>query len=173
MPSTITPADLHARLQAPEPVDLIDVRTPAEYGAVHVQGTRLIPLDTLDPEAVKSSRPEDAAGPILVLCKAGGRAAKAADQLNAAGCEAVVVEGGTDACVNAGLPVQRGEAAMSLERQVRIAAGSFVLIGTLLGAFVHPAFLILPGFVGTGLVFAGITDTCGMGMLLARMPWNR
>jgi hypothetical protein len=62
---------------------------------------------------------------------------------------------------------------MSLERQVRIAAGSLVVLGTVLGAFVHPAFLGLPAFVGAGLIFAGVTDTCGMGMLLARMPWNR
>jgi hypothetical protein len=69
--------------------------------------------------------------------------------------------------------VVRGKATISLERQVRIAAGSIVLIGTLMGAFVHPAFLGLSAFVGAGLVFAGITDTCGMGMLLARMPWNQ
>ena len=62
---------------------------------------------------------------------------------------------------------------ISLERQVRIAAGSLVVLGTALGAFVHPGFLALAAFVGAGLVFAGITDTCGMGLLLARMPWNR
>ena len=73
----------------------------------------------------------------------------------------------------AGLPVVRGKKAISLERQVRIAAGSLVVLGTALGAFVHPGFLGLSAFVGAGLVFAGITDTCGMGMLLARMPWNR
>ena len=77
------------------------------------------------------------------------------------------------ACIAAGLPIVRGKAAMSLERQVRIAAGSLVLIGILLSLFVHPYLLGLSAFVGAGLVFAGITDTCGMGMLLARMPWNR
>ena len=83
------------------------------------------------------------------------------------------VAGGTVACVQAGLPVNRGQKTMSLERQVRIAAGSLVVIGTVLGAFVHPYWLGLPGFVGAGLVFAGVTDTCGMGMVLARMPWNQ
>ena len=67
----------------------------------------------------------------------------------------------------------RGRKAISLERQVRIAAGSLVVLGTALGAFVHPGFLALSAFVGAGLVFAGVTDTCGMGMMLARMPWNR
>jgi hypothetical protein len=62
---------------------------------------------------------------------------------------------------------------MSLERQVRIAAGSLVLLGVALGAFVSQWLYGLSAFVGAGLVFAGLTDTCGMGMLLARMPWNR
>jgi rhodanese-related sulfurtransferase len=92
----------------------------------------------------------------------------------AAGLTSVAnVEGGTLACVEAGLPVVRGKKAISLERQVRIAAGSLVLIGVLLGWLVHPALAGLAAFVGAGLVFAGLTDTCGMGLLLARMPWNR
>jgi hypothetical protein len=85
----------------------------------------------------------------------------------------VNVEGGTQAWDQAGLPVIRGEKTISLERQVRIAAGLLVVSGTALGAFVHPYFLGLAAFVGAGLVFAGITDTCGMGMILARMPWNQ
>ena len=85
----------------------------------------------------------------------------------------VNVEGGTLACEQAGLPVERGRKTMSLERQVRITAGSLVVIGTVLGRFVHPGFYGLSAFVGAGLVFAGVTDTCGMGMLLARMPWNQ
>ena len=75
--------------------------------------------------------------------------------------------------MEAGLPVVRGKKAISLERQVRIAAGSLVLLGVLLGWLVHPAFIGLSAFVGAGLVFAGVTDTCGMGMMLARMPWNQ
>jgi rhodanese-related sulfurtransferase len=85
----------------------------------------------------------------------------------------VNVEGGTVACAAAGLPVVRGRKAVSLERQVRIAAGLLVVLGVALGWLVHPALVGLSAFVGAGLVFAGVTDTCGMGMLLARMPWNR
>jgi hypothetical protein len=85
----------------------------------------------------------------------------------------VNVEGGTQACESSGVPVVRGKKAISLERQVRIAAGSLVLTGVTLGWLVHPGFFGLSAFVGAGLVFAGITDTCGMGMLLARMPWNQ
>jgi hypothetical protein len=83
------------------------------------------------------------------------------------------IEGGTNACIVAGLPVVRGKKAISLERQVRIAAGLLVLLGVILGWLVHPAFFGLAAFVGAGLVFAGVTDTCGMGMILARMPWNQ
>ena len=84
-----------------------------------------------------------------------------------------LVEGGTQGWVDAGLEAVRGEKAISLERQVRIAAGTLVFIGTLLGYFVHHYWLGVPAFVGAGLVFAGVTDTCGMGMMLAKMPWNR
>jgi hypothetical protein len=62
---------------------------------------------------------------------------------------------------------------MSLERQVRIAAGLLVLTGSLLTAFVHHYWIVLPAFIGSGLIFAGVTDSCAMGMMLARMPWNR
>jgi rhodanese-related sulfurtransferase len=112
--------------------------------------------------------------PLYVICKSGGRGQKAAEMFQQAGFANVVnVEGGTQACEGAGLPVVRGKKAISLERQVRIAAGSLVLIGAALAWLVHPAFIGLSAFVGAGLVFAGITDTCGMGLLLARMPWNQ
>lgn len=83
------------------------------------------------------------------------------------------MEGGTQAWDLAGLPVSRGKKAMSLERQVRIAAGFLVFLGAALGFFVHPYFIAISAFVGAGLMFAGITDTCGMGMMLAKMPWNQ
>jgi hypothetical protein len=85
----------------------------------------------------------------------------------------VNIEGGTLACVEAGLPVVRGKKAISLERQVRIAAGLLVVTGSALGYFVSPYWIGLAAFIGAGLAFAGITDTCAMGMMLARMPWNQ
>ena len=85
----------------------------------------------------------------------------------------VNVEGGTSAWDEAGLPVERGKEAVSLERQVRIAAGFLVFVGTTLGVVHHEYWLGIPAFVGAGLMFAGITDTCGMGMMLAKMPWNQ
>jgi rhodanese-related sulfurtransferase len=151
----------------PGPCRLIDVRTPMEYRGVHADGVELMPLDRFDAEAL----PKDE--PVYLICKSGSRSRQAAQKLAAAGGRPVVVEGGTDAWVAAGLPHTVGQAGMSLERQVRIAAGSLVLIGVVLGFVLHPAFFGLSGFVGAGLVFAGVTDTCGMGLMLAKMPWNR
>jgi rhodanese-related sulfurtransferase len=150
-------------------LQLIDVRTPVEYREVHAEGARNVPLDTLDPATL----PREPDALVVVICRSGSRGKRACEKLLAAGWQNVVnVEGGTQAWEAAGLPVQRGPKMMSLERQVRIAAGSLVLLGLGLAWF-HPIFLALSAFVGAGLVFAGVTDTCGMGMLLARMPWNR
>jgi rhodanese-related sulfurtransferase len=155
-------------------IDLIDVRTPVEFHEVHLSMARNVPLDQLDPSAVMQSRRVSATEPLYLICRSGGRGRQACEKFLKAGFANVVnVEGGTSACVAAGMPVIRGKKAMSLERQVRIAAGSLVLVGAALGAFVYPAFIGLAAFVGAGLVFAGVTDTCGMGLLLAKMPWNR
>ena len=83
------------------------------------------------------------------------------------------IQGGTLACAQAGLPITHGKKVMSLERQVRIAAGFLVALGSLLGFFVDPRLGFISTFIGCGLMFAGVTDTCGMGMMLAKMPWNR
>jgi rhodanese-related sulfurtransferase len=175
MPTTIEPSAVHSARSRGEAAVLIDVRTPGEFAAVHAVGVESMPLDRLDPEAVRSRRAALGADcPVYVLCRSGGRASKAVEQLIAAGLTGcAVVAGGTDAWIAAGLPVERGRGVISLERQVRIAAGSLVVIGVLLGLAVHPGAFALAGFVGAGLVFAGLTDWCGMGLLMARMPWNQ
>jgi rhodanese-related sulfurtransferase len=171
--TTISPQRLHDITQAGQTVELLDVRTPAEFREVHVSFARNVPLDQLGTATISSSR-NGAALPLYVICQSGGRAKQACEQLMRAGhLNVVSIEGGTQAWQAAGLPVVRGKAVMSLERQVRIAAGLLVFVGTVLGYFVHPYWLGLPAFVGAGLAFAGITDTCGMGMLLAKMPWNQ
>jgi rhodanese-related sulfurtransferase len=171
--ATITPRELHERVQAGRHVDLIDVRTPAEYREVHVSFAQNLPLDQLDKSAAKAIH-NDSSEPLYVICRSGSRGKQACEKLQNGGLSNVVnVDGGTLAWDQAGLPVVRGQKTISLERQVRIAAGSLVLIGVALGWLVHPAFLGLSAFVGAGLIFAGVTDTCGMGMLLARMPWNQ
>ncbi|HTN73651.1 MAG TPA: rhodanese-like domain-containing protein, partial [Pirellulaceae bacterium] len=174
MSTTISPQELDRLRKAGKPIDLLDVRTPVEFREVYVEFARNVPLDQLDPQAIQAQRGSQGDQPLYVVCRSGGRSKQACEKLVAAGLVNVVnVEGGTLACEAAGLPVVRGKKAISLERQVRIAAGSFVLTGAVLGYFVHPYFIGLSAFVGAGLIFAGITDTCGMGMLLARMPWNQ
>jgi rhodanese-related sulfurtransferase len=172
---TASPADVAERRRQRLPGDLIDVRTPVEYAEVHAEGARLIPLDKLDPRAVMAARNGSAGEPLYVICKSGARAAKAVEKFRAAGFDNVIsVAGGTTAWADAGLPVVRGTSRIiSLERQVRIGAGSLVVLSVLLGWLVHPALFGLAAFVGAGLVFAGVTDWCGMGLLLARMPWNQ
>jgi rhodanese-related sulfurtransferase len=172
--STISPAQLAELRKEGKKIELIDVRTPAEFREVHVEFARNIPLDQLDVAALVQTRGEADDQPLYVVCRSGGRGQQACEKFVQAGfSKAVNVEGGTMACVEAGLPVVRGKKAVSLERQVRIAAGSLVLLGAVLGWLVHPAFIGLSAFVGAGLVFSGITDSCAMGMLLARMPWNQ
>lgn len=172
--STITPQQLAELCKANGKLDLIDVRTPVEFREVHVEFARNVPLDRLDPPALLASRNGSKDERLYLICRSGGRGRQACEKFLAAGFTNVVnVEGGTLACVESGLPVVRGKKMISLERQVRIAAGLLVLLGASLGWLVHPAFIGLSAFVGAGLVFAGVTDTCGMGLMLARMPWNQ
>ena len=146
---------------------VIDVRTPAEFRSAHVEGAELQPLDHLDPGSFPDM-------PVYILCQSGKRASMAAHKFVESGHTHIyVVEGGTDAAIEAGLTIIRGKHTISIERQVRIAAGGLVFIGTLLGLFVHGGFFAIPAFIGAGLVFAGVTDTCGMGMMLSKCPWNR
>ncbi|WDQ17148.1 rhodanese-like domain-containing protein [Rhodopirellula sp. P2] len=160
--------------QANGVIELIDVRMPTEYREVHVEGAVNVPLDSLDPKAVAESLRSDSEKAIYVICRSGNRSSKAVQKFLDAGIENIVnVEGGTTAWTQAGLPVVRGKKAVSLERQVRILAGFLALLGAVLGYFVHPYFMGLSAFIGAGLMFAGITDTCGMGMMLSKMPWNR
>jgi rhodanese-related sulfurtransferase len=120
------------------------------------------------------ARTNSADEPLYLVCRSGSRGRKACETFLAAGFTNIVnVEGGTLACIECGFPVVRGKKTIALERQVRIAAGSLVLAGALLAWFVDPLFVFLSAFIGAGLVFAGVTDTCGMGLMVARMPWNR
>jgi rhodanese-related sulfurtransferase len=173
MTTAISPhqlAELHA---SGETIDLIDVRTPAEFREIHVPFAKNVPLDRLEPSRVAGFGKGASGQPVYVICLSGARGGKACAKLSAAGLNAVNIEGGTLAWAAANLPVVRGKKTISLERQVRIAAGLLVVLGCLIGFFVHPLGYALSAFIGAGLVFAGVTDTCGMGTLLARMPWNR
>jgi len=171
---TTTPSELQNLLNAQPDLSLLDVRTPVEYAEVHVPHARNEPLDGLQPAVRFDSGRLRKGQPIYLICRTGGRATKAAERFAKQGFEqSVVVEVGTEAWIAAGLPVKRRVAkVISLERQVRIVAGTLVLTGVLLAYLVHPAFVGISAFVGAGLIFGGVTDWCGMGLLLAKLPWN-
>ncbi len=170
---TISPAALSASLGAGDFHELLDVRTPPEYAGAHVPGVKLIPLSDLKVEAFLAQHTPGL--PIYVFCQGGERASKAIEQFERAGCDdCVLVEGGTQAWISAELPVHRSDRkVLPLMRQVQIVVGTLSIAGAGLALAVNPWFAILPLFLGCGLVFAGITGTCGMALMLARMPWNR
>jgi rhodanese-related sulfurtransferase len=150
---------------------VIDVREFPEFEAEKIHNSKLVPLSNFEKHADEI----DHTKPVYIMCRSGNRAKQAANRLLKKGFTDIhVIEGGMQAWAEAGLPVVKGETKVwSLERQVRFAAGSLVLLGVLLSIFVHPYFIGLSAFVGAGLVFAAVTDTCGMAMILARMPWNQ
>lgn len=164
-------AELVPELTGGASASVIDVRTGLEFEAEHVPGSRLVPLHEL---AARADEVRATPAPRFLLCRTGARAEDARRTLDGLGIGGLtVIEGGLEALRAAGLATERGRARLSLERQVRIAAGALALLGAGLGFAVHPAFHALSGFIGAGLVFAGVTDWCGMGLLLARAPWNR
>lgn len=150
---------------------LVDIREDDERAREHIPGARHRALSRIDNEAALQS-----GGIVIFHCRSGMRTQGNAGKLaaKAGGCEAYVLEGGLDAWKKAGLPVSidRNQP-IEIMRQVQIAAGGLVLAGMLLGAAVDSRFYALSGFVGAGLLFAGVTGFCGMARLLALMPWNR
>lgn len=155
-----------------EGATLVDIREPDEHARARIPGAASLPLSRLEEAELAVHQGK----PVLFHCRSGARTQGNAARLAAkAGlCEAFIVEGGLDAWKRAGLPVTEDRRQpLELMRQVQIAAGSMVALGVVLGTTVNPGFYALSGFVGCGLVFAGITGTCGLASLLRRMPWNR
>ena len=152
---------------------LVDIREADEHARERIPGARHVPLSKLD--ATDAALPQGA--PVIFHCRSGARTLANASRLVAwAGQsrDAYVMEGGLDAWRKAGLPVMADRSQpIELQRQVQIVAGGLGLSGTLLGVLVSPWFLIVPGFVGAGLTFAGLSGFCGMARLLMLAPWNR
>jgi rhodanese-related sulfurtransferase len=159
------------RLRQRDNILLIDVREPAEHAGEKISGSILFPLSKFDPAQI----PSDSDKKLVLYCRSGNRSTQAAQKLIAAGFTDVThLSCGLGEWKEQGLPTEVNKnAPISMMRQVQIVAGSLVFTGTVLGAFVSPAFLFLSGFVGAGLMFAGITDTCAMAMLLAKLPYNQ
>ena len=171
--SPVSPRELRGLL-AGGGVELLDVRTPGEFAGAHIPGARLTPLDELDAAALLQERGPNGQ-PIYVLCQTGGRARRAIEKFERAGCDdCVLVEGGMEAWLNAGLPVNRGPSqVLPLMRQVQIVVGSLSAAGAALALTVNPWFALIPLVTGGGLLFAGLSGFCGLALVLAKMPWNR
>jgi rhodanese-related sulfurtransferase len=152
-------------------VILVDVRESGEYATEHIVGSVSSPLSTFAQNPIANIEDK----PLVICCQSGIRSSRVAQKLLANGYEHVMqLKGGLSSWKAAGLAVKVNcNAPISLFRQVQIVAGSLVAIGTGLGMFVSPWFLLLSGFVGCGLVFAGLTNTCAMGILLMKLPYNQ
>jgi rhodanese-related sulfurtransferase len=164
---SLTVAEL--RHQLPAQPQLIDVRSPSEFASGHIPTAVNIPMDEIE------ARIHDlhANVPVVLICQAGARARITAAFLGPCQRQITVLEGGTNAWLAAGLPIVTSvKTRWSLERQIRLDAGLIVLTGIILALAVNPNWLFLSAFAGLGLTFAGATDICLMGILLAKMPWN-
>lgn len=150
---------------------LIDVREPGEFFAEHIPDAKSMPLSCFDPTIV----PQNGDTKIVLQCQTGNRSVQAAQKMFEMGFKEVFyLKGGLSTWKAAGYPtIVNKNTTISMFRQLEIAAGLLVFIGTILGAFVSPWFLIISGLVGAGSIFAGTTNTCGMAMLLAKLPYNK
>ncbi|HEY4050494.1 MAG TPA: rhodanese-like domain-containing protein [Acidobacteriaceae bacterium] len=150
---------------------LIDVREYPEFAAGAIRGAQLVPLSKLPTHAPNWAKDS----PLVLICKSGRRATQAAEKLESMGFIKVsVLEGGVDRWAHEGLPLEvASRRPWALERQVRVAAGSFIVIFSALGFTVSPRFFWGAALVGAGLIFAGVSNTCMMGTVLSKMPWNR
>jgi rhodanese-related sulfurtransferase len=170
IPTSVSPAQ--AADLASNGARILDVRTTGEFDSVHIPGSYNVPLDLLSEHRGEFTRSVDQ--PVILVCASGMRARQADNSLRDAGLDSVsVLEGGIAAWETQGQPVIKGQQKWSLERQVRLVAGSLVAIGALGGLLFWRPLTLLSLFVGGGLTFAGITNTCGMAMLLARLPYNQ
>ncbi len=151
-------------------VRLIDVREPSEYAGEHIPGAISKPLSSLNPEEFRQE-----SEPFVIYCQQGNRSATAAKKLGLAGLNPVPqLAGGLNHWKQLGYPTKvNRNAPISIMRQVQIVTGSLVLFGTVLGVWISPGFLFLSGFVGAGLLFAGISNTCLLAQLLAKLPYNQ
>jgi rhodanese-related sulfurtransferase len=168
LPRRISAHDLAAQL-AEQRVRVIDVREPMEYASGHIAGSLNVPLARITEADLPS-------GPLVLVCHSGNRSSQALSRLlqNGHPHPLADLEGGIPAWQQAGQPVRKlNNAPLPLMRQVQIAAGSLVLLGVILSQMLAPGWIWLSGFVGAGLVFAGVSGFCGMARLLAVMPWNR
>jgi rhodanese-related sulfurtransferase len=171
LPARLQTAVLRDRLSDPGAPRVLDVRTPGEFATAHIPGSYNVPLDTLREHRDELRRRLD--DDVVLVCRTGARAAQAEQALSETGMSNVhILDGGIVAWQAEGGPVNRGRSRWDLERQVRLIAGSLVLVGVL-GDLVVPGLRWLSAAIGAGLTFAALSNICMMGMLVAKLPYNR
>jgi rhodanese-related sulfurtransferase len=169
--TSIDVTSARALVAANPDVLLVDVRTPGEYETAHIAGSINLPLDQVDTHLQRIV--SDAGGRLVLICQSGNRAGQCQAKLTAAGLDdTTVLAGGMNAWAAAGAPVVRGRQRWDLERQVRLVAGGIVLVAVAVSIWWPPA-RFLAGLIGGGLAVAALTNTCAMGMMLAKLPYNR
>jgi glyoxylase-like metal-dependent hydrolase (beta-lactamase superfamily II) len=167
----ISPKDALALIEKDPQTKLLDVRSVLEFSQVHIKDALNIPIDMIMAKIDDLSK---SGQKFIVLCRTGNRSPMAADMLIQSGIQGVkVMQGGITRWQKQKLPVIKGVGGMSIERQVRLVAGSLVLLGILLTLFVNGGFIFIPIVVSCGLIFAGLTDLCFMSMLLMKLPYNK
>ena len=172
MTSKVAPAELKSWIESGEEVAVLDVRSAAEFAAEHIDGAYNVPVDLVADHA------QDIAaalgGKVALICRSGARASRAQESLSAAGTDnAYVVDGTVDDFEKAGGAVVRGSSTWAMDRQVRMVAGSLVVLGTLGGTLVSPKLRLVSGGVGAGLAWSALSNTCAMANVLSKMPWNQ
>ncbi|MEU6663136.1 rhodanese-like domain-containing protein [Streptomyces sp. NPDC046821] len=173
MNATLTAGAVRERLHT---FVVIDVRTPGEYAGGHLPGAHNIPLDALE-HALPTLREVADRGDLLVVCASGTRSQNASAALAGEGIPCASLEGGTTAWESAGEELHRPASTeapkWAMDRQVRLTAGSFVLLGLLIGLLIHPAFQLISAGVAAGLVYSALSNSCAMATLLGKLPYNR
>ena len=171
---TMTPAELRAAMSSDTPPTVVDVRSGAEYASVHIRGSYNVPLPLLAEHGVEfASR---LPGQVVLICQSGNRARQACERLSAVGVDrdsVTVLDGGIAGYESAGGEVVRGKGVWAMDRQVRMAAGSLVLVGVTASKLVSPKFAYLAGAIGAGLTYSAASNSCAMAAALSKMPWNR
>lgn len=170
--TSVDPSDLRSWISHHEDLTVLDVRSAAEFGTMHIRGSYNVPLPLLSEHTDELAA--RLGSRVVLVCQSGVRAEQARQRLAGAGIQAAyVLTGGAPGFADAGGDVVRGQARWDLERQVRLVAGSAVVLGLVGGRFISPRLRLLAGAIGTGLTFSAATNTCAMGKALSGMPWNR
>ena len=170
--TALTPETLRSWVSEHQDLIVIDVRSAAEFESLHIRGSYNVPLPLLSEHTDELAA--RLGSRVVLVCQSGARAEQARQRLGAYGMStAYVLTGGVPGYASAGGDVVNGKGRWDLERQVRLAAGSLVVLGLAGGRFVSPKVRMLAGAIGTGLTFSAATNTCAMGKALSAMPWNK